>query len=719
MKKRFTLILASMLLTMGAWAQLADGVYTIKNVINNRGTLVAVDGQTNVGAADITLSGYEGKSETAMTDGDKWYISTVDDNVFLYNVANGKFLNSRQGDPVQFTETPVTGFTLTANGDYYVIAHGNYKVSCCPGYNKAQTVRWLTADESASQHLTFTLVESGTTTFADQITAANEAITELLSAVFSFNYISGTNATNTWSEALDVYPAGLSNEIACGGSKGNSAQHIGADGHSVHKAVSAINATGSDLTVTFQYTTGLGNQAHAISTLGVDVVNANGEVVASDYHLGFSGGDTYSNVYTLSGLAAGNYILRYYVCNKSGDHDLNSTSGTITVTGAKEITEAATVSDMLTTLTGKVPTAKGEGLGYYDTAETEAAETLAETEVTGDDVAPYVAAFVALDDAIDGITFYTPVPGKFYRLQGKASGNYMNALTSTPDTDTKMDMASDENRDAAGSVFYLTENSKLLSYKLGTYLKNTHNIGAMGETNGNTIYFNPSESGNGGYFTLKTDYSGSKYIYDNNTKVDRTSSYVANNCEWKVEEVTELSVTIGAVGYATLHAPVALTVPTGVKAYTGTLNGEWLTLNKVSTTIPANTAVILEGAANTYNFAMTDDVDAIEGNNLVGTIEAVAKTGTVYTLQSHDFDGDGVKEGIAFKQYTGTNLTGFKAYLAVESQVQAIRIRKGTTGIENSELNVENSAVIYDLLGRRVEKMEKGIYIVNGKKIIK
>ena len=43
---------------------------------------------------------------------------------------------------------------------------------------------------------------------------------------------------------------------------------------------------------------------------------------------------------------------------------------------------------------------------------------------------------------------------------------------------------------------------------------------------------------------------------------------------------------------------------------------------------------------------------------------------------------------------------------------------EGTTGIESSELNTQPT-VIYDLLGRRVEKMEKGIYIVNGKKIIK
>ena len=41
-----------------------------------------------------------------------------------------------------------------------------------------------------------------------------------------------------------------------------------------------------------------------------------------------------------------------------------------------------------------------------------------------------------------------------------------------------------------------------------------------------------------------------------------------------------------------------------------------------------------------------------------------------------------------------------------------------TTGIENSELNTQNSALIYDLMGRRVEKAEKGIYIVNGNKVV-
>ena len=39
-------------------------------------------------------------------------------------------------------------------------------------------------------------------------------------------------------------------------------------------------------------------------------------------------------------------------------------------------------------------------------------------------------------------------------------------------------------------------------------------------------------------------------------------------------------------------------------------------------------------------------------------------------------------------------------------------------GIKNSELNIQNPELIYDLRGRRVEKAEKGIYIVNGKKTV-
>jgi hypothetical protein len=42
----------------------------------------------------------------------------------------------------------------------------------------------------------------------------------------------------------------------------------------------------------------------------------------------------------------------------------------------------------------------------------------------------------------------------------------------------------------------------------------------------------------------------------------------------------------------------------------------------------------------------------------------------------------------------------------------------GSTGIDNSEFTIQNSEFIYDLMGRRVENPAKGVYIVNGKKVV-
>ena len=40
----------------------------------------------------------------------------------------------------------------------------------------------------------------------------------------------------------------------------------------------------------------------------------------------------------------------------------------------------------------------------------------------------------------------------------------------------------------------------------------------------------------------------------------------------------------------------------------------------------------------------------------------------------------------------------------------------GTTGIDHAEFKNQNSELIYDLQGRRVENPTKGVYIVNGVK---
>ena len=80
-----------------------------------------------------------------------------------------------------------------------------------------------------------------------------------------------------------------------------------------------------------------------------------------------------------------------------------------------------------------------------------------------------------------------------------------------------------------------------------------------------------------------------------------------------------------------------------------------------------------------------------------------------------------------------TTLGAFRFYLKVDSrhgapaaEARSIRMRfvgennndDDATGIENAEIKDEKSGMIYDLQGRRVEKPTKGMYIVNGKKVV-
>lgn len=67
-----------------------------------------------------------------------------------------------------------------------------------------------------------------------------------------------------------------------------------------------------------------------------------------------------------------------------------------------------------------------------------------------------------------------------------------------------------------------------------------------------------------------------------------------------------------------------------------------------------------------------------------------------------------------------------KAYLKIpKSEFTGMLAIKGfafngtTTGVESVESSNHAPQPIYDLTGRRVRKAEKGIYIINGKKVIK
>ena len=153
-------------------------------------------------------------------------------------------------------------------------------------------------------------------------------------------------------------------------------------------------------------------------------------------------------------------------------------------------------------------------------------------------------------------------------------------------------------------------------------------------------------------------------------------------------------------------------VSEGVSAYTGIIKGEWLSLTPVTGTIPAQTAVVLKGEPAVYEFAISADAEPIEENDLQGTLEPIEAVGKYVLAQPQG-------EEIGFYEATSGTIKAGKAYLEVESGVKAFLFTgDDATGIANIEKNVENG-LIYNVAGQRLSKMQKGINIVNGKKVLK
>ena len=184
----------------------------------------------------------------------------------------------------------------------------------------------------------------------------------------------------------------------------------------------------------------------------------------------------------------------------------------------------------------------------------------------------------------------------------------------------------------------------------------------------------------------------------------------------------EETVTISSLGYATLYLDYPVYIPDGVEVYVMSgIEGDYATLKRVEGVLPANNGVILRNAG-TYTFKKTlDPITPVEYNLLSGTAETIATSsvdGVVYTLQNN---GNG---GVVFRRYNGANLNAKKAFLVlpVSSEAQALRIRfadEEVTSIGNvaSEDSV-GLGIVYDLQGRRVVTPSKGVYIVNGKKMV-
>ncbi len=160
-------------------------------------------------------------------------------------------------------------------------------------------------------------------------------------------------------------------------------------------------------------------------------------------------------------------------------------------------------------------------------------------------------------------------------------------------------------------------------------------------------------------------------------------------------------------------------------AYTGKIVSGGLSLTELSGGIPANTAVVLKGTPNTaYRFfVMPTGLPAATDNDLRGSDGTVTGDGSTIFALSSKANGVGfypvgsgvtIPAGKAYLVYNNTGENHVKGFTFVFDDDDAT----GISLTEDGRSQMEDGA-IYNLAGQRVSKMQKGINIVNGKKVLK
>lgn len=335
-----------------------------------------------------------------------------------------------------------------------------------------------------------------------------------------------------------------------------------------------------------------------------------------------------------------------------------------------------------------------------------------------------------------------PTTGKYYLVKNNYNGKYMRVTAGATRGAVLADLtAAQAAKDASAHIYFKEIDSKLYmmsqdQYFNWVYSNSNDYLGYVVASKDKYVHFaNPAVgaisfsiaygNGEGGYAGyLGTGYYALKAT-DSEIVAGSTSDENSNLAQWTFEEVSTMSVDLHSDGagsptyYATLCLPFDVTI-SGADAYTLSESGNWLVPTAVDDNeVPAGTPVLLKGtsgntATATFNTGSAFNSGSPLESDLTGTYFAKTIDGADYVL--------GIDEGgvVGFYHWNSNNLGANRAYVIGDgSSVKGFVLSwDDETGIKNLNVNDNLNKVVYDLSGRRIQKPTKGLYIVNGKKVM-
>ena len=295
---------------------------------------------------------------------------------------------------------------------------------------------------------------------------------------------------------------------------------------------------------------------------------------------------------------------------------------------------------------------------------------------------------------------------------------------------------------------FMTKSGETQKVRLYASLDNNE-IEAYSNFNGNRTLYDAAAGHNNGKTTeVEIDVRGGKLYFGikGNGEIvgGQGQHWIADNFRlYYIGETpnSPLEISVSDAGYATYYAPNAFTMPEGLTggiAKSVDTDASKLTIDwcyQPGSTVPALTGIILQGNEGEYTGEPSvAAATAPTGNLLRGTLEetTIDEAGYLYYKLANDSEGIGFYRDAA--EGTSINNGANKAYLAIEQTPKASETNFflwdwEATGIAGTVADEAAPVDVYTLSGIRVrtqvapaealDGLQKGIYIVNGKKVIK
>ncbi len=498
---------------------------------------------------------------------------------------------------------------------------------------------------------------------------------------------------------------------------------LATSGWTIAKLEYDVEVTSESLTVLFDWN----NSAPCgLNTLGIELVNPSTDAIVASHYLKGKDSAASGAAYALSGLTNGSYTLRFYAQEDGVNDAFSKTGGAVTVTGAD--LSAPTITYTLTDASGNefVGTYRGE-------------PGVDEPILLG------VAGYTLTDKVWNGNAFSATITFPFPVSKVGGTTNSTMIHQGSWSTDKRWHAVDDyvkvqtqdvdpENISEWLWAIYPQLVEGEFSFKIKNISADKYvsvNLESAADATASNKPVTLAAEGTAFTVSASGNYIKFNYVNTAETALHLTingsgdtdvflgvygGSHNGDNIGFPAYSV----VTISNVGYSTIYLPFDAVLPEGLTAYAVTATSATSATMTALDGIKANNGAILNGAPATKYVLTAGTVNSDWSTNLLeGSVADTEVTGEAYVLGTvNNVTGfySALLTNGKFKNNAG------RAYLPVAAGARFLSFDFGGNETAIDELKGENGnvkTVIYDLSGRRVQKAQKGLYIVNGKVVIK